>query len=147
VHQLQVVCWHCGRYQYFLQLTKDMSEGRLVAPFQTTMLLASLAVQCESYWMLLVNVSDWLATVWLQSVSCESQITRAMLTCLLQADIEENSKVLTAKENRPLVLRNDERDAAHTHLWCMFLSTFGWESECICLSYEFNVHYNKSVIV
>jgi len=43
----------CGRYQYFLQLTKDMSEGRLVAPFQTTVLLASLAVQCEFYCVLL----------------------------------------------------------------------------------------------
>jgi len=35
------------RYQFFLQLSKDMSAGRLVAPLKTTILLASLAVQSE----------------------------------------------------------------------------------------------------
>jgi len=44
---VMMIMWYMCRYQYFLQLTKDMSEGRLVAPFQTTVLLASLAVQCE----------------------------------------------------------------------------------------------------
>ena len=59
-----VVCWCRGSYQYFLQLTKDMSEGRLVAPFQTTILLASLAVQCESHCMLWL-VPSWLLCRWL----------------------------------------------------------------------------------
>jgi len=62
--RLSTVC-HC-RYQYFLQLTKDMAEGRLVAPFQTTVLLASLAVQCESRCVTLCAVghaSDWLTRV------------------------------------------------------------------------------------
>jgi len=55
VCQQCVVCRCRGRYQYFLQLTKDMSEGRLVAPFQTTVLLASLAVQCECHCVLRVT--------------------------------------------------------------------------------------------
>ena len=35
------------RYQFFLQLKKDIRNGKLVIPHKTAVLLASYAVQCE----------------------------------------------------------------------------------------------------
>jgi len=38
----------CYRYHFFLQLKKDILEGKLVVPYKSAALLASYAVQCKS---------------------------------------------------------------------------------------------------
>ena len=37
----------CCRYHFFLQLKRDIVEGRLVIPYKSAVLLASYAVQCK----------------------------------------------------------------------------------------------------
>ena len=50
------------RYHFFLQLKKDISEGRLIVPYKTAVLLASYAVQCKNYkrkkMCLVVNINN-----------------------------------------------------------------------------------------
>ena len=53
------------RYHFFLQVKKDILEGKLVVPYKTAGLLASYAVQCKyKQWIVKVeNVSCSLGSI------------------------------------------------------------------------------------
>lgn len=78
------------RYHFFLQLKKDLVEGRLVCPHSTSALLSSYAIQCEYYWSylclwhnlkvnILLNFNQrhfsllLQATIWYTARSCSKQ--------------------------------------------------------------------------
>jgi len=55
--------WLC-RYHVFLQLKKDILEGRLVPPFKSAAILASYAAQCEYHSHVnIINVKDAICRV------------------------------------------------------------------------------------
>ena len=60
----------CFRYHFFLQVKRDILEGRLVTPPSTAALLASYAIQCKGHHSVHVYKGTSLSFFWMKISHC-----------------------------------------------------------------------------